>query len=206
MNFEKLLNESKALTASTGVTRPKLDAEGRYTVKVVESSYGPNQSKTGFRGQLKLEVVDGEKATALTNAYIAISDNDERNAQNINPYYKTLLASGINKDKIFDDASDWQDVVQNITTQYTKLIKNGKNPLFTLVLKANKNKEGEFYKNVYIYEAPASDAPSITSTVVESEIKADKPAKAKKVIEPTNASVTKLAEPDLGTDDESWLD
>ena len=75
MNFAELIEN---LPESILSTRPKLDAPGRYNVKVIEASYGANQAKTGFRGVLKLEVLDGDKATAtavLTKESIEEIDN-----------------------------------------------------------------------------------------------------------------------------------
>lgn len=191
MNFETLINEAKSLSALA--PRPKLDTAGTYTVKVVESSYGPNQAKTGFRGVLKVEVVDGDKATALTNVYITASDDNERTALNVKPYYDTLLANGVNKSKLFEDSSDWMDVIQAMTVQFSKLIKNNKTVLLDLQLKANPKKEGEFYKNVY----SRVEAQVETNSVETAPVSEEKPKKV------TKSKPEPVVEAE--SDDESWL-
>ena len=154
--FDTLFDSAltNALGSAPTASFPKLDCEGTWVVKAVEAAYGPNQAKTAHRGMVKVEVIDNlngsaDKVTARTNCYITVGKDAEMTARNVGPYLQALLALGITKEKLKDDCADMEDVIQNICTIITKQIKLGKEIKFDLQLRANKNKEGEFYKNVF---------------------------------------------------------
>lgn len=162
-NFETLFNAAlESAGASASPSYPKLDCEGTWVVKAVESVYGKNQKGDANRTMIKVEVVankndSADKITARTNLYLNVGKDQELTNRNFAPYIKTLLDLGISVEKIKDDAADYFDIAQNIATIITKQIKLGKEIKFDLQLRANKSKPGEFYKNVFVHsdEAPA---------------------------------------------------
>lgn len=215
MNFAELIEN---LPESILSTRPKLDAPGRYNVKVIEASYGANQAKTGFRGVLKLEVLDGDKATALTNVYLTVGKDEAQSARNIKPFYDTLVNLGVKKEKIIDaeDTSTWLEVIQSIISQHTKLITRGIEAKYSLVLKEDikrsTDEKKEYFKNVYVFQDEVASEP--TNKVSDAPAKTVKAQKVSKKLEATpeavginavvEAKVAKTVEAE--DDDMSWID
>jgi hypothetical protein len=184
MDFAKLIEST---TAPTGASFPKLDQEGTYIVSVLEANYAKTKDGTKSQGVLKVEVIEGEKATARCNLYIGAGTNDQQAAMNVKPYYDTLINIGVSKDKLIDDATNWNEVIANVVSQLTKQISRGNVIKLNLTLKINTKKSTDevkdFYKNVSIYTAPeavAESAPVDESTAPKAKVtKAPKIPEAK---------------------------
>jgi hypothetical protein len=210
MNFAELIEN---LPESTPSNRPKLDTAGTYTVKVLEASYGQNQAKTGYRGFIKVEVTEGDKATALTNIYLTQGKDDAQSARNIKPYFETLIGLGVKKDKIIDaeDTSTWLEVIQSIIAQHTKLITRGVEVKYTLVLKEDikrsTEEKKEFYKNVYMY-TQAETTSTAPEAIYTPAVKAVASKASKKLVateEAVKAQIDVLAKTEA-EDNLDWMD
>jgi hypothetical protein len=208
MDFASLIESQ---IAPTGASFPKLDAEGTYVVKVLESAYTKTKAGDKSQGVLKVEVVEGEKATARVNLYIGTGSNDQQAAMNVNPYYNTLLALGVSKDKIIDDCDSWSEVIANITSIMTKQLARGVEIKLNLTLKENAKKsteeKKEFYRNVSVYTTPTASTVSVSEAPADlaKSVKAPKAPKATKIPEAMIPNdLTKVTEGD--DDDNSWMD
>lgn len=170
-DFESLFTAALDTSApSSSSTYPKLDCAGVWTVKAIEAQYGKSQKGDSTRTMIKVEVIANkngsvDKVTGRTNVYLTVGKDQEMTNRNFAPYIKTLLDLGVSAEKIKDDAADYFDIAQNIATIITKQIKLGKEIKFDLQLKANPNKENEFYKNVFVHTAevvdPIANAPAV---------------------------------------------
>ena len=151
--FEAAIGDASALSSGSF---PRLDCEGLWKVKVIECSYGASQKGDTKRAMYKVEVIANlkdsvDKVTARTNLYVTAPADAALAQRNIAPYYNTLKAL-VGKEKLLDDAVDYDDIVQNIVAQSNKCLKLGKEIILTLQLRKNAKKEGEFYKNVFVFD------------------------------------------------------
>lgn len=163
--FEKALAEAAPI--GDGQNYPHIDIEGKWVVKVVEASYGPNQAGTAKRGLLKVEVVanlDGtpDRVTARTNLYINEGKSPELSVRNLAPWKHTLEAL-VGKAKLLEDVADYDDLIQAIIAHSNKLLKRGTDILVVLQTRKqakldDKGRE-QFYKNVYQYDPAVKEAP-----------------------------------------------
>jgi hypothetical protein len=179
-NFEALFEAAIANTGLPTGNYLKVDIEGEFKIKVLEASYGKNQTGTGMRGYVKVEVVESlgtteDRATAKTNLYINVGTKPEHTNINIAPWIKTLLDLGVTPEKIKDDATDYSDIIQNITTILTKQLKQGKEVY--LYLRTKNDGKGGLYKNVGAWSAyiPAggTSAPASAEKTAEKDPFAD---------------------------------
>lgn len=183
-DFDALFAEAD-MTLSAGGSYPKLDCEGVWLVKVIEPSYGASQKGDTKRGMFKVEVIQNlkgseDKVTARTNLYVTAPSDVALATRNIAPWYGTLKAL-VGSEKLTVDAVDHDDIIQNIVAHSAKCIKLGKDILVVLQLRANAKKEGEFYKNVFVY-SPADFAETADS--IESLPTPPQPAKgAEQIVE-----------------------
>lgn len=158
-NFDEMFNSAlEAAGASVGPSRPRLDIEGDWVVKVTEASYGASQKGDTKRAMIKAEVISSLNGTddrtgALTNLYIT----DALAGRNVAPWANALIEHGISAEKIKEDASDWQDVIQNIVAILNKQIKRGQDVKVHLQTrkqdKLDEKGRTQFYKNVYVLKA-----------------------------------------------------
>lgn len=170
VNFDELFEAAASAALPTGGSFPKVDIAGEFKCKVLESSFGKNQAGTAMRGYVKLEVVESlggteDRAGARTNVYINVGAKPEHTQINIAPWIKTLLDLGVSKEKIKDDAADFLDIIQNITTIITKQLKLGKE--IYVYLHTKDDGKGGWYKNIgaisnYKPEAPEAKAAQTT--------------------------------------------
>ena len=168
------LNKIESAQSFTGSSRPKLVA-GSYNVKITEASYGANQTKTGYRGVVKVEVVDGDFATGLTNVYLSEAKNEDQTASNTKPFVEILAAAGGNVAKVEQDAETWADVHGNIMALYTRILRNGGTISARLVIKDSGTPDKP-YRKLYapsVEEAVAPlDMPKATAAEQEAFAKA----------------------------------
>jgi hypothetical protein len=170
--FEALFEAAIANTGLPTGNYLKVDIEGEFKIKVLEASYGKNQTGTGMRGYVKVEVVESlgtteDRATAKTNLYINVGTKPEHTNINIAPWIKTLLDNGVTGEKIKDDATDYSDIIQNITTIITKQLKQGKE--IYLYLRTKADGKGGFYKNIGAWSSYATRAPSAPAVANEKD-------------------------------------
>ena len=145
-------------------------------MKVLETSFGKNQAGTAMRGFAKVEVIDNlgnspDRIGARTNLYLTVGGNQEQTDRNLGGWVRTIINLGVSPDKIKDDAADYFDIIQNITTIATKQLKLGKEIVLRMNVNPNSKKEGDFHKNIYaidLYKAPVvavvdpvADAPAV---------------------------------------------
>lgn len=155
-NFDALFEAASNATLPTGGSFAKVDVEGEFKCKILEASYGKNQAGTAMRGFVKVEVVESlgtteDRAGARTNLYINVGAKTEHTQINIAPWIKTLLDLGVSAEKIKDDATDFLDIIQNITTILTKQLKQGKDVY--IYLRTKNDGKGGLYKNVGAWSA-----------------------------------------------------
>jgi hypothetical protein len=177
-NFDELFNAAMENKLPSGGSFPKVDIEGNFKVKVLEASYGKNQAGTAMRGFVKVEVVESlgsteDRATARTNLYINVGAKTEHTQINIAPWIKTLMDMGVTAEKIKDDATDFLDIIQNITTIITKQLKQGKE--IYLYLSTKNDGKGGLYKNVGAWSLYKQSAPAEVSKPVETKVVEAKP-------------------------------
>lgn len=168
-NFDALFAAATEAKLPTGGSFAKIDLEGEFKVKVLEASYGKNQTGTGMRGFVKVEVVESlgtteDRATARTNLYVNVGAKAEHTQINIAPWIKCLMDLGVSAEKIKDDAADFSDIIQNITTILTKQLKLGKEVF--VYLRTKNDGKGGLYKNVGAWSAyvPAGGTSAPAST------------------------------------------
>lgn len=162
--FEKQFEETKALS---GVSFPKIDAEGSYTVKILSAEFVKTLAGTASQGKVQVEVTEGEKETARCNLYIGAGKTDEQGIRNAKPFYDTLRALGVPASKIEDDCDTLIEVIQSIVTLLAKRVLKGETILMTLNVRKNVAKstelKTEFYFNPAVYAPidPIDNAPAV---------------------------------------------
>lgn len=207
MDFATLIESQ---IAPTGASFPKLDQEGTYVIKVLESAYSKTKAGDKSQGVIKVECIEGEKSGARVNLYIGAGNNDQQAAMNVNPWYTTLLNLGVAKDKILDDADTWNEVIANITSIMTKQIARGVEIKLNLTLKENIKKsteeKKEYYRNVSVYTTPTDSIVSLSEAPANlaNAVKAPKATKATKIHE-AKIPVDTLATPEA-EDNLDWMD
>ena len=177
-NFDSLFAAAEdASTVRTGGSFPKIDVAGDYKVKVLESSFGKNQAGTAMRGFAKVEVIENlgdspDRVGARTNLYLTVSSTQEQTDKNLAGWIKTILDLGVSAEKLKDDAADYLDIIQNMTTIMTKQLKLGKEIVVWLNVNPNSKKEGDFHKNVYSIDRyvpkvvdPVENAPAVEEDI-----------------------------------------
>lgn len=150
-NFDELFNAANTAALTTGASFAKVDIAGEFKCKVLEANYSKNQAGTAMRGMIKVEVLESlgtteDRAGARTNLYVNVGAKPEHTNMNVGPWIKTLLDLGITAEKIKDDAVDYADIIQNITTIITKQLKLGKE--IVVYLRTKDDGKGSLYKNV----------------------------------------------------------
>lgn len=141
-----------------GTSRPKLDI-GTYNVKVTEAAYGANQSKTGYRGVVKVEVIDGDYETGLSNVYLSEGKTEEQTANNTKPFVDIAVAAGLDITRL-DESESWADVHEGIMGIFARAIRNGKLIKATLSIRESKDPEKP-YRNL---SAPVATIPMTAAT------------------------------------------
>lgn len=166
-NFEAMFAAAlENAGTSAGPSRPRIDIEGDWVVKVTEASFGASQKGDTKRAMLKAEVVASigetpDRTSALVNLYIT----DALAGRNVAPWANALIAHGISADKIKEDATDWLDVINNIVGIINKQIKRGQDIKVHLQTrkqdKLDDKGRTQFYKNVYVLktETPKETDP-----------------------------------------------
>lgn len=197
MDFKKIIaNIKDGKLAEQSAPRPRIVA-GSYTVKATSAEYGANQAKTGFRGMIKMEVVDGELSGALVNVYINEGKDEDQLTRNIAPFILTLISAGIPGQKIIDDAETAQELIQNIIAKTQKLITRGTVLLYDLQVKETPKHTAEkpdYYKNVFAHKSEQTSTSDLTAPAPET-----KASKASTKLGPD-------AVDDLANDEDGWID
>lgn len=168
-NFETAFENT---TAPTGASYPKIDAEGTYTVKVLEASWVKTLAGNASQGKVQVEVVDGEKAGARVNLYVGAGKTDEQGLRNAKPFWDTLKNLGISGAKLSEDCDTLVEVIQNLMNIMAKRITKGAEIKMTLNVRINKAKstelKTEFYLNPAVYVPasvdPIDNAPTIPAS------------------------------------------
>lgn len=143
-----------------GTSRPKLTV-GNYNVKVTEAAYGANQSKTGYRGVVKVEVIDGDYETGLSNVYLSEGKTEEQTANNTKPFVDIAVAAGLDITRL-DESESWADVHEGIMGIFARAIRNGKLIKATLSIRESKDPEKP-YRNLSAPTAPTYEAREATA-------------------------------------------
>ena len=161
-NFDDLFETT---TAPTGVSYPKIDAEGTYTVKIIDAQWVKTLSGNASQGKVQVEVTEGDKTGARVNLYVGVGKTNEQGLRNAKPFWDTLKAIGISADKLQEDCDTLAEVIQNMMSIIAKRITKGAEIKMTLNVRINKAKstaeKTEFYFNpaVYAVEIPKADDP-----------------------------------------------
>ena len=197
MDLKKIIaNIKDGKVAEPSAPRPRIVA-GSYIVKAVSAEYGANQAKTGYRGMIKMEVVEGDLAGALVNVYINEGKDEDQLTRNIAPFMLTLINANVPSDKIVDDAETAQDLIQNIITKTQKLITKGTVLLYDLQVKEtpkHTEEKPDYYKNVFVHKTEQTSTLDLTAPAPKTK---------------TSKASTKTG-PDavdsLANDEDGWID
>lgn len=175
-DFDKVLEGASV----AGGSFAKIDIEGAWVVKIVEASYGANQAGTGKRGFFKVEVVENLDGTedrigARTHLYMNEGKSNDQTIKNLAPWRQTFI-NLIGKEKLLTDVADFDDLIQSIISHSNKLLKRGTDILVVMKTRKQKTQDekgrDQFYKNIYVYEAPAASIESLPEAP-KPEIKGD---------------------------------
>lgn len=163
-NFEDLFENT---TAPSGVSYPKLDKEGTYTVKIIDAQWVKTLAGTASQGKVQVEVIEGEKTGARVNLYVGAGKTNEQGLRNAKPFWDTLKAIGISAEKLQEDCDTLPEVIQNLMNITAKRLTKGAEIKMTLNVRINKTKtteeKTEFYFNpaVYTVPDPIDSAPAV---------------------------------------------
>lgn len=153
-NFDEMFATT---TAPTGASYPKIDAEGSYTVKILEASWVKTLAGTASQGKVQVEVVEGEKTGARVNLYVGVGKTHEQGLRNAKPFWDTLKGLGIEGSKLSEDCDTVAEVIQNMMSIIAKRITKGAEIKMTLNVRKNVAKstaeKTEFYFNPAVYTA-----------------------------------------------------
>lgn len=197
MDFKKIIaNIKEGKLAEPSAPRPRIVA-GQYVVRAIAAEYGANQAKTGFRGMIKMEVIEGELAGALVNVYINEGKDEDQLTRNIAPFILTLISAGILGAKIIDDAETSQELIQNIIAKTQKLITRGTVLLYNLQVKEtpkHTDEKPDYYKNVFLHKSEQTSTTDLTAPAPETTA-----SKASTKLGPDAAD-------SLANDEDGWID
>lgn len=129
---------------------------GNYTCMIDEATFGKGESGN-LRGIIKVKVVNAENPEMIGGKFNLYEQtaNTKFMEQSIAMWVEILTATGTSEDKIYDDADDMSDVIQNIMNILAKLAKKG-----TFYLQVDRKEQGKtdaqgrnlYYNNIQIEE------------------------------------------------------
>jgi hypothetical protein len=129
---------------------------GNYTCMVDEATFGKGENGNA-RGMIKVKVVEAEDPEMIGGKFNLYEQtaNAKYMEQSIAMWAEILTATGTSEDKIYDDAEDMSDVIQNIMNILAKLAKKG-----TFYLQVDRKEQGKtdaqgrnlYYNNIQIKE------------------------------------------------------
>ena len=170
-----------------GANGPKV-GEGNFVCRVDEASFGKGESGN-LRGMVKLTVIKSENEKEIGGKFNIYEQttNEKYLEQSIAMWGQILTAVGVSEDKLFDDADDTDDVMNNVMVQINKLVKKGFKVYLNRKLQDKLDAQGRprFYNNVRIDETIAEN-----KTTLETKAGSDTPEEAMGGDVPASAPTT----------------
>ena len=171
--------EVKVVTG--GNSGPKV-GEGDFVCRVDEATFGKGENGNP-RGMIRVVVIKSENEAEIGgkfNVYVQTTQ-EKYLEQSIAMWAQILVEAGVNEDKIYDDADDLQEVMQNIMTQVNKQVKKGFKLYINRKQQAQLDAQGRprFYNNIRIDETIAENkivaTPKTDDELLDEALGADKP-------------------------------